>query len=257
MNYSILTPIWKLTLDQTELENVTISLSSCPNIDHYFLHPDGLDISFYHTKFPVSRFISLACSNFSSISSYSKMLLSSDFYRMFSTYDGILICQTDAILLGTLPPSILRYDYVGAPWVRPFRLNKCRINGARFRGWLLAKIGVGFLVDVGNGGLSWRKVKSFSQIDRLLIKNGIEGAAINEDLVIAYLGACGCLSLPIAAEAEKVFLEYGAAGCIRVPSVCGFHALDKINLAMREEIVREHSDLVGRALYGLIPEGGF
>ncbi len=90
---------------------------------------------------------------FRSVDTYSRLLLSEDFYRRFEAYEYLLVYQLDALVFsGELLDWCSRgFDYLGAPWL---------IDPARPE--------LGFS-RVGNGGLSLRRVSSF--LDVLTAKN--------------------------------------------------------------------------------------
>jgi hypothetical protein len=81
-------------------------------------------------------------------SSYSKLLLSKEFYTHFLDYEYILIYQLDCIILSDDLKSWceLGYDYIGAPLF--WNKNKPENGFSR----------------VGNGGLSLRKVNTFLKV---------------------------------------------------------------------------------------------
>ncbi len=82
-------------------------------------------------------------SHFKSIQSYSKLMLSSEFYQRFSDYEYILIYQLDGwVFRDELNYWCSKgYDYIGAPW---FKLNSKEM-----------------ITPSGNGGVSLRKVQAF------------------------------------------------------------------------------------------------
>ena len=87
---------------------------------------------------------------------YNRMMLSAEFYELFTDYEYILICQTDAwIFCDELEYWCSRgYDYIGGTWwrtgvwswpvIRHFFPRNRRLYG-----------------KVGNGGLSLRRVEAF------------------------------------------------------------------------------------------------
>ncbi|MBO6304221.1 MAG: hypothetical protein J6M62_03950 [Selenomonadaceae bacterium] len=86
---------------------------------------------------------------FKDILSYSKMLLTPDFYRRFSTYEYMLIHQLDAFVFSD---QLIKwcdkgYDFIGAPMPRIWWPNLTK------HPW--------------NGGLSLRKVSSFIQVTKI------------------------------------------------------------------------------------------
>ena len=94
-------------------------------------------------------FIEFDSKYFESLTSYSNLLMSSDFYRRFSAYDYLLIFQTDALIIrGDLSKFIgLGKAYIGAPWIDKNRHTKKLL--------------------IGNGGLSLRKIKDFIEMTSL------------------------------------------------------------------------------------------
>lgn len=90
-------------------------------------------------------------SYFESIQSYNRLMLSIDFYQRFMEYEYILIYQLDAFVFENKLNYFMNldYDYIGAPWLYGIfyyvNKNNCIWN-------------------VGNGGLSLRKVKSFIKV---------------------------------------------------------------------------------------------
>ncbi len=62
---------------------------------------------------------SFADGYFSSVETYSRLLLSADFYRRFERFELILIHQLDALVLADRLVEWLEipWDYVGAPWL--------------------------------------------------------------------------------------------------------------------------------------------
>lgn len=102
------------------------------------------------------------------IAGYNEMMLSREFYEMFSDYDYILICQTDAwIFRDELAQWCdAGYDYVAAPWPKRKFYNRAvvRLWLALRRRLLVSDKRIlrqqGFN-KVGNGGLSLRRVEAF------------------------------------------------------------------------------------------------
>jgi hypothetical protein len=85
---------------------------------------------------------------FTSTDTYSKLLLSSSFYKTFEGFQYILIYQLDCLIFSDQLLAWCKegYDYIGAPWFNsPSNPSK------------------GFS-RVGNGGFSLRKVRSFLRV---------------------------------------------------------------------------------------------
>jgi uncharacterized protein DUF5672 len=94
---------------------------------------------------PVKRF---AVRFFRSTRSYSRLLLSDAFYGAFSGYEYVLVHQLDCLVFSDELSAWCErgYDYVGAPWTRR------------------TPSGEPFFTDVGNGGLSLRRVESCRRV---------------------------------------------------------------------------------------------
>lgn len=102
---------------------------------------ESIDVSGFLAFWPfeVERF---ADDFFTGTESYSRLLLSKDFYLRFNAYEYLLICQLDAFVFSDRLLEFCQkgYDYIGAPvprWAWSFHQNR-----------------------VGNGGFSLRKVAS-------------------------------------------------------------------------------------------------
>jgi hypothetical protein len=91
------------------------------------------------------NYASFSSSHFESTNSYSRLLLTTEFYNAFVEYEFILIAQPDAIVLSDDLKAWCDkgWDYIGAPWAKNFKTH----FGIEFEG-------------VGNGGFSLRNVAS-------------------------------------------------------------------------------------------------
>jgi hypothetical protein len=92
---------------------------------------------------------------FKNIASYSRMLLSREFYLRFEKEDYLLVYQVDAFVFRDELADWCEkgFDYIGAPWFTHY--------GTHEKGEKLYK--------VGNGGVSLRKVSAFlEQFDKKL-----------------------------------------------------------------------------------------
>ena len=135
-----------------------LSIDEHVSIDSFLTHLKGHDFhavvpeylvngvqrlpgNFQYTTFPARYF--------RNIDSYSKLLLSKEFYSAFQKYDYILIAQTDALVLSSDLESWRdrRWDYIGAPWAQDYKTHP----GIVFEG-------------VGNGGFSLRNISSFLRV---------------------------------------------------------------------------------------------
>ncbi len=156
---AILIPIYKPELMPLEAFSVTHSLALIKGRECVFVAPDGLDLSFYRKQYPQVRFEFFPAEHFHSVASYSRLLLSPDFYKRFIAYEFILILQPDAILFRDDLDYWMGqgYDYVGAPWPDGIEITLWRDD---FQGERRRRI----RTHVGNGGLSLRRVRRCLQL---------------------------------------------------------------------------------------------
>lgn len=125
--------------DRASLDSIASLPAECPR---FIIKPRGLGISlagFDAVDFQDSCFLS--------VDTYSRLLLSDDFYLRFNDFEFILIVQLDALIL---KPDLERWlrtgaDYIGAPW---FEGDDPAAGPSR----------------VGNGGLSLRRVQAFRRV---------------------------------------------------------------------------------------------
>lgn len=167
MKAAVVIPIYKTDLTQTE----KTSLDQCNRIlgsyDIIYACPAGLNPSAKLLPFKTEEFDK---KYFQNIQGYNRLMLESHFYERFLEYDYILIYQLDAFVF---QDELLfwcekGYDYIGAPWlasrnafskmVKPFASKNLKKREPIF-------------YQVGNGGFSLRKTKSFFDISKKL--NGL------------------------------------------------------------------------------------
>lgn len=148
---AIVIPVYKSfdTLDETEKISLTSTLNTFKSELIVFLLPEFLSELTYLEfckSFQVNpRFERFSDEFFISKDSYSRLLVSKDFYIRFKDIEYILICQTDAYVFQNDLQKWINagYTYVGAPWVSRSPDGNFVITGA------------------GNGGFSLRKVDDF------------------------------------------------------------------------------------------------
>lgn len=233
--YCIAIPLHRSNLSAVELQRVSLTLRHADEGCCFFVGPKGLDLTQLKSRWPNVRFLAFEPEAFSSVATYNTWVLQPDLYRRLSEFDFILICQTDAILVRQLPESdTWNFDYLGAPWVPPYRLGwnpwRKRLTGS---GPALARREL----VVGNGGLSLRRTETFAR--------GIAGLPNfrkfpNEDILISYYHRRLGIRLAGEETARGYFMELGAKDWKvgdAIPSVYGFHALNKHNPALEAEIL--------------------
>jgi hypothetical protein len=111
--------------------------------DTFAVLPEGLRGSL--ADLPARRFAPRA---FRSTNHYSRLLVSDEFYTAFSDYEYVLIHQLDCLVFSNELEAWCErgFDYVGAPWTRR------------------SPTGETHFTDVGNGGLSLRRVASCRRV---------------------------------------------------------------------------------------------
>lgn len=182
---AILVPIYKPQFEPLEQFSIDYSLSITPNRDYFFVSPDGLDRAYYSSRYPGVRFEPFPADYFDSVDSYSRLLLSPEFYQRFDAYEFVLILQPDAILFRDDLDYWMDqpFDYIGAPWPDGLELTVWR---DRFAGEQARRV----KASVGNGGLSLRRVqKCLSLIDEFPeTHSAFLRAMANEDSYFAIMG---------------------------------------------------------------------
>lgn len=165
----VVVPIYKEHLSERELLSLRNNAEVLARYPMVLLAPEGLNVEPTLSLFPqmVLQRVSTEWLGANGIAGYNRMMLSKDFYSLFSDCDYILICQTDAwIFRDELEAWCDRgYDYVGAPWPKRAVYNLPIIKQYMWlRRKLFSREGKIMRQDyyghVGNGGLSLRRVQS-------------------------------------------------------------------------------------------------
>src|SRR5258708_2251029 len=137
---AIVTPLYRLPLTTDEKISIRHLRQYLGGFDRYVIGPQALSrefADFEFKQFP-RRF-------FENTKSYSKLLVTKEFYRAFAGYEYILIYQPDCLVFSSDLEEWCHagWDYIGAPWFKDFGENPAE-----------------GLWAVGNGGLSLRKVSA-------------------------------------------------------------------------------------------------
>ena len=147
MKTVIAIPCYRKGLDREE----KASLLQCSKVfgskyDIVFCIPEDLDCSTYLDIVPHAQVKRFDNKFFSSVSTYSWLLLTPDFYLRFYEYEYMLIYQLDAwVFRDELEEWCKKgYDYIGAPFV--------------------LKSGDVESVIVGNGGFSLRRISAVLRV---------------------------------------------------------------------------------------------
>ena len=147
MNAVITIPCYREEMSREE----KASLIQCGKVfgdkyDVVFFVPEKLDCSAYLEILPHARPERFEDKYFASVSTYSWLLLTPEFYRRFETYEYMLLYQLDAWAFRDELEYWCRkgYDYIGAPFVQTY--------------------GNVEEVVTGNGGFSLRKISAMLRV---------------------------------------------------------------------------------------------
>ncbi len=195
----IIIPIYNVKPTDGEIVSIRRNISVLKDHDIYFVHPFFMDVSEYEELIAYEvagadndhiHFRQFKGKYFKSNKTYSRLLLSEEFYRQFTGYEYMLIAQTDTYILNkehTLEEFLQisrekAYDYWGALWPEgPF--NKPYTFKDRFK---LAVVKEPEKISVGNGGFSLRHVANTINLIRRR-KNLIDFYwRFNEDLFFSW-----------------------------------------------------------------------
>lgn len=162
---AVAVPIYRSELAGDERQSLRHLDAYLSGYDRYFVAPESL-----RPRRPGFEIVHFPDACFTSIASYSRLLLSASFYRAFAAYRYVLVHQLDALVFSDrlAPWCEMGYDYLGAPWlVDPEAPRK------------------GFS-RVGNGGLSLRRVDAFLRV--LESRRYLDGRpSLGRDLLAARL----------------------------------------------------------------------
>lgn len=227
----VVIPIYKCTLDTMQSASLKQTLAQLARYPIVLLKPQGVDISQITVNLPPLEVMEVSdewLGSKNGIQGYNKMMLSEQFYTLFSDCKYILICHTDAwIFRDELEQWCNRdYDCVAAPWVRRSLYNLPIIKQYM---WLKKRIAnrnnkvirADLYGKIGNGGLSLRKVDSFRQVcvddaSAVELFNSSHHHLYNEDVFWATIPTT--FNYPSQAEALKFGFDTNPAYCYKL---CG------------------------------------
>ena len=204
----IIIPIYNEQPTENEILSIARNTDVLGDYDIFAVHPASMDTTAY-TRFKISRFIPFSDLYFGSNKTYSRLILSKEFYQPFLEYEYMLIAQTDTYILNTdytLKYFINQnYDYWGAPWPDgPFDLP---YGSKEWFKSIFVKSPKN--LHVGNGGFSLRRVSSTYELVKKHHTYIKYAWRLNEDLFfsnIANKSNSAYTSAPIN-EAAKFALE--------------------------------------------------
>lgn len=183
----VVIPVYNEILSNSEI----LSLKQCSRIlfryDIFLVYPRGLNVSNYLGHYKGFKLVAFSAKYFDGIIGYNRLMLSPNFYYKFLRYKHLLIYQLDCYVFRDELSywSDKNFDYIGAP----FQVNN-QIS-LTYNSLLHSKSNIGRQLkkifskkhpnlDVGNGGLSLRRVFKFWLIC-VLLKPVINKWLTNED----------------------------------------------------------------------------
>ena len=198
----VVVPVYKAQPDEREAVSWNRCLKVFGRTPIALVAPVGLDLTAYlppqHQEARPIHVVRFDPGFFLSTNTYSRLLLSADFYQAFASYEFVLIHQLDVFVFrDELTDWCARgYDYIGAPWI------DCDWLAEAKHAWPLeTRDNV-----VGNGGFSLRRVapalKLLTEMPRV-----VEQWGGNEDLFWAFR-APGCTPLRIPKLEEAVAFSF-------------------------------------------------
>lgn len=154
---AVVIPIYKEQPSETEIHSFKQCLQVLKNHAIVLVVPTEFNLSAYEEYFHPSlslNTLEFDSSHFSSVKTYSKLLLSKRFYQPFMQYKNILIYQLDAWVFRDelLEWCTLDMDYIGAPWLEAPPLSSGKKPFITISSLLKNR--------VGNGGFSLRNVSA-------------------------------------------------------------------------------------------------
>jgi hypothetical protein len=239
----IVTPTHKETLSEIEIRRLNLTLKSNPKSPHIFVIPNGMSCTNLLSVFPNSLIVSKPSYYFTSVNAYNSLMLSSEFYMDYQSYEYILLAQTDAFVvrdIASLPN--LGFPYIGASWNPSFILTP--IGWRIFVNRKFPRSIKSHELEGGNGGLSLRNIKVMLDVlhrgaelreSRSFMQENIR--RINEDLAISYLCNIFGYKMPDRDTLDKIFVETNSSETYAGDLVFGFHGLNKHNSILEEELL--------------------
>lgn len=176
----VVIPIYK----SLNIDDIMVIKQACmmtPTFKKVFIAPQSFQLDDSFREFEEIETLHFEDQYFVSIQGYNLLMLSLEFYKAFVNYEYILIHQTDAYLFKDELEHWCNegYDYIGAPWTFRNRQKKYYWYQFKFK-YCKSFFNREKLVrqrtynNVGNGGLSLRKVSTFidvlSEVDPDLLK---------------------------------------------------------------------------------------
>lgn len=159
---AIVLPIYKIKPTIEEIFAIENNFKKLNNYPKFIIAPEGFIHKEYGDILDKCKIIYLAPHWFKSLSSYNRLMLTKMFYKLFISYDYILILQSDTLVFrNELSEWCSKgYSYIGAPWPNGKFIQPYSFFGSEKIYKLLPILNRPKKCFVGNGGLSLRNVKN-------------------------------------------------------------------------------------------------
>ena len=162
IHIGVIIPIYKSDLSDKEKISITRLFQVLKKYRIIFVAPQSLNIINYKRYFELNNHQLIRFNDkyfYQGLEGYNELLLSENFYKMFSEFHYILIYQLDSYVFRDELMEWCKegFDYIGAPWLED-NDKQIKLNG------------------VGNGGFSLRNIEKF-----LYIFSKCKVQTINED----------------------------------------------------------------------------
>ncbi len=198
----VVIPIYKSNFTVHEQIAFTQCLKVLAKHPIKIVKPQSLNLDYLQKLHPQLQFEPFADDYFKSVQTYNRLMLSTEFYERFLSYEYLLIYQLDAFVFRDelLEWCNKGYDYIGAPWriERDFSSTTNKLVfylKKQLAIWLDLRdknrnnqpLDVVLKMTVGNGGFSLRKVQKMLNIvrsQRATIERYLagKGSFYNEDV---------------------------------------------------------------------------
>lgn len=246
---AVVVPVYKETLTVYEYQSYVRCLNVLRNHEIILIAPEGISLNSYLEQGLNIKVKYLPKLCFQSHAAYDRMMLTRDFYDLFLNYRYILIHQLDAFVFQDELLEWCRqsYDYVGAPWIDNPVIDSIASNSTRMRRLFYGKIDR-LHRQVGNGGFSLRKVKSFHR-NLTLFKNKAAKWPYYEDTFFSFFLTSynPFFNVPDVKQALKFAFEANPAKCFDINSrqlPFGCHAWEKYDKEFWRPIFGEYGYVI-------------
>ncbi len=199
MNCAVVIPIFRDRPNKYEAISLERLYKVFKGFPIVFVSPKGLDLGNYKLSDNSIYVTNEEFQNhyFDNIEGYNRLLCASKFYKRLMEYDYILIAQLDTYIFRD---ELLfwcgkGYDYIGAPWF-DISIQKSLYKSLTYSKYPIIKqlkksldFSLGKNLQVGNGGLSLRKVNTFFNYSKWMhfLEPNIRKYGVNEDIIWSIL----------------------------------------------------------------------